>query len=137
MAVKKTIPQTTPKGKSRTMHAPTKVDLADRPTVKDPENTKIPLHVRSVFLNNMIDACLDMYAYAMSAYERVSIKRSTSTNVAYNNSNYLKIKYKLSYLLIRLESVTPLMEMVQDSIVPMYHFDPKLRVIVPSVSSLE
>lgn len=51
--------------------------LTDRPTCKDPENTKIPYHIRSLILNNMIDACLDMYLYPESAYQRAKTEEYT------------------------------------------------------------
>lgn len=87
--------QTVSKGVSRVAHIPNE-KFCDRPGVLEPLASKIPVNVRSKYLNMMIDECLKIYLTVEDAYERAqqeelaTSKKCKATQI-YKNSAILAI----------------------------------------------
>lgn len=87
--------QTVAKGTARVAHMPNE-KFCERPGVLEPLASKIPVSVRSKYLNMMIDECLKIYFTIEDAYERAqqeelaTSKKCKATQI-YKNSAILAV----------------------------------------------
>ncbi|XP_047537760.1 RNA exonuclease 1 homolog [Vanessa atalanta] len=87
--------QTVKKGTQRVAHIPNE-KFIDRPGVLEPLGSKIPVNIRSTYLNLMIDHSLKIYisatdAYARAQHEELTTSKKCSTVQIYKNSAVLTI----------------------------------------------
>ncbi|XP_032522189.2 RNA exonuclease 1 homolog [Danaus plexippus] len=90
-----TVTQTVKKGTQRVAHLPSE-KFIDRPGVLEPLGSKIPVNIRSTYLNLMIDNCLNIYllpsdAYARAQNEELTTSKKCSSVPIYKNSAVLAI----------------------------------------------
>ncbi|XP_077285388.1 RNA exonuclease 1 homolog [Arctopsyche grandis] len=93
--VKPTIVQTVTKGATRVAHIPND-KFCDRPGVLEPLASKIPVNIRTKYLNMMIDECLKIYltvedGYARAQQEELATSKKCSATLIYKNSGILAV----------------------------------------------
>lgn len=92
---KPTIVQTISKGATRIAHIPND-KFCDRPGVLEPLASKIPVNIRTKYLNMMIDECLKIYltvedGYARAQQEELATSKKCSATPIYKNSGILAV----------------------------------------------